>query len=59
MMKAVRIHEHGGPEVLRYEDCEVPKLSPGSILIKNHSIGVNYIDTYHRNGRLLDPCFQY
>lgn len=49
-MKAVRIHSHGGPEVLRCED--VPMASPGSedVLVKIQAIGVNYIDTYHRRG---------
>ena len=49
-MKAVRIHTHGGPEVLRYED--VPMVSPASeeVLLKIQAIGVNYIDTYHRRG---------
>ncbi len=49
-MKAVRIHTHGGPEVLRYED--VPMVSPASeeVLVKIQAIGVNYIDTYHRRG---------
>jgi NADPH2:quinone reductase len=49
-MKAVRIHTHGGPEVLRYED--VPMVSPGSedVVVKIQAIGVNYIDTYHRRG---------
>ena len=49
-MKAIRVSEHGGPEVLRYE--EVPKPSPGpdQALIKLEAIGVNFIDTYHRTG---------
>ncbi len=49
-MKAVRIHTHGGPEVLRHED--VPMVSPASeeVLVKIQAIGVNYIDTYHRRG---------
>ena len=49
-MKAVRIHSHGGPEVLRYED--VPMVTPGSedVVVKIQVSGVNYIDTYHRSG---------
>jgi len=49
-MKAIRIHETGGPEVLEYE--EVPDLTPGAseALVKVSAIGVNFIDIYHRSG---------
>ena len=49
-MKAIRIHETGGPEVLRYEDVPVPKLREGEALIRLKAIGVNFIDIYQRNG---------
>jgi NADPH2:quinone reductase len=49
-MKAIRIHEFGGPEVLRYEDAALPELAPGQARIKIAAIGLNYIDTYHRTG---------
>ncbi|HUP88599.1 MAG TPA: quinone oxidoreductase, partial [Longimicrobiales bacterium] len=49
-MKAIRIHEHGGPEVLKFEDVEKPALQPGHVLIRIQAIGVNFIDTYHRTG---------
>ncbi len=49
-MKAVRVHEHGGPEVLRYEDIPLPTLGPGQALVKVEAIGLNYIDVYHRSG---------
>ncbi len=51
-MKAVRVNKHGGAEVLSYETIEKPKLIPGSLVIKNHAIGVNFIDTYHREGTI-------
>jgi NADPH:quinone reductase len=50
MPKAIRIHEHGGPEVLRLEDVEVPAPAPDEVQIKHTAIGVNYIDVYDRTG---------
>lgn len=50
MAKTVRIHETGGPEVLRVEDLEVPAPGPGEVRLKQSAIGLNYIDTYHRDG---------
>jgi NADPH2:quinone reductase len=49
-MKAIRIHETGGPEVLRYEDVELPPPAAGEVRIQHTAIGVNFIDTYHRSG---------
>jgi NADPH2:quinone reductase len=49
-MKLVRIHEHGGVEVLRYEDIPTPDPAPGTARVKIEAIGVNFIDTYHRQG---------
>ena len=49
-MKAVRIHEHGGPEVLRYEDVPVPDPGRGEARVRIEAIGVNFLDTYHRTG---------
>jgi len=49
-VKAIRIHETGGPEVLRYEDVPVPKLREGEALIRLKAIGVNFIDIYQRSG---------
>jgi NADPH2:quinone reductase len=50
MAKAVRIHEHGGPEVLRYEDVEVGDAGPGQARVRHTAIGVNFVDTYQRSG---------
>jgi NADPH2:quinone reductase len=50
MAKAIRIHETGGPEVLRLEDVEVGEPAEGQARIRQTAIGVNYIDTYHRTG---------
>lgn len=50
MVKAVRFHETGGPEVLRMEDVEAGAPGPGEIRVRHTAIGLNYIDTYHRSG---------
>ena len=50
MSKAIRIHEYGGPEVLRWEDVPVSEPGPGQLRIRHAAIGLNYIDVYHRNG---------
>ena len=49
-MKAIRVHETGGPEVLSYEDVEVTEPGPGEARVKLAASGVNYIDTYQRSG---------
>lgn len=49
-MKAVRLHEHGGPEVLRYEDAPIPEPGPGEVLVRVHAAGVNPPDWYLRGG---------
>lgn len=49
-MKALRIHEHGGPEVFRFEDVEAPTPAPGQAFVRQTAIGVNFIDCYHRSG---------
>ena len=50
MPNAVRIHKHGGPEVLTYEEVEVGEPGEGQARVKNLAIGLNFIDTYHRSG---------
>ncbi len=47
---AIRIHETGGPEKLRWEEIEVGQPGPGEVTLRNQACGVNYIDTYHRTG---------
>lgn len=50
-MRAVRIHEHGGPEVLRYEeDVPVPEPGPGEALLKVKACALNYLDIWVRRG---------
>ena len=50
MVKAVRIKETGGPEVLQFEEIELEKPGPGMVTVRNKAIGLNFIDTYHRSG---------
>jgi len=49
-MKAIRIHETGGPEVLRLEDLPTPAPDAGQALVRLEAAGVNFIDTYQRTG---------
>jgi NADPH:quinone reductase len=49
-MKAIRIHQHGGPEALVYEEITQPTPGPGEALIKIEAIGINFIDVYRRVG---------
>ena len=55
MTKAVRVHQVGGPEVMIYEDVEVPPPGPGEVRIRQHAIGLNFIDTYYRTGLYKAP----
>ena len=47
---AIRMHELGGPDVLRWEKIDLPDPGPGEVLVRHEAIGVNYADTYHRSG---------
>ncbi|MEO3858258.1 NADP-dependent oxidoreductase [Acrocarpospora sp. B8E8] len=49
-MKAIRLHEFGGPEVLRYDEVPIPEPKPGEVLIRVHAVGVNPPDWYRREG---------
>jgi len=55
MVAAVRVHKYGGPEVLTYEDVEIPAPGPGQIRTKQGASGINYIDTYIRSGAYPNP----
>jgi NADPH2:quinone reductase len=55
MVAAVRVHKVGGPEVLTYEEVTVPAAGPGQIRVKQHAIGVNFVDTYYRSGLYPAP----
>lgn len=55
-MKAVRIHEYGGPEKLRYEDIDIGPPGPGEAFVRHSAIGVNFADLHNREGRYPLPC---
>ena len=50
-MRAIRVHEYGSPEVLRYEEVPIPEPGDGEVRVKVEVIGVNFIDVYHRAGQ--------
>ena len=55
MVHAIRIHQPGGPEVMKWESVEVPAPGPGQVRLKQHAVGVNYIDVYQRSGLYKMP----
>jgi NADPH:quinone reductase len=54
-MRAIRIYGTGGPEVMRFEDMELPPPGPGQARIRHHAIGVNFLDIYYRTGLYPSP----
>jgi NADPH2:quinone reductase len=58
-MKAVRVHECGGPEALRYDDVDVPTPRVGEALVQIAAAGVNFIDVQHRTGRYKPPALPF
>ena len=50
MVHAIRIHQHGGPEVMKWEEVDVGEPGQGQVRLKHRAVGLNYIDTYHRSG---------
>jgi NADPH2:quinone reductase len=58
-MKSIRVHEFGGPEVLKLEDLPEPKPAPGQVIIKLSAIGINPVDTYIRAGKYGPRVFPY
>ena len=55
MVAAVRVHKLGGPEVLTFEEVEIPAPGQGQLRVKQHAIGVNFIDAYFRMGLYPAP----
>ena len=56
MARRIRVHEHGGPEVLRLEAYEPPRPGPGEVLVRQTAVGLNFIDTYFRTGARRRPA---
>ena len=56
MANAIRIHQYGGPEALKYEQVSVAAPGPGEVRLRQKAIGINYIDTYQRTGLYKLPA---
>ena len=54
-MKAIRVYQHGGPDVLAYENFELGEPGPGEVRVRNRAIGVNFVDIYLRSGAYPPP----
>ncbi|MEI2298624.1 quinone oxidoreductase family protein [Ensifer sp. MJa1] len=54
-MKAIRVHQHGGPDVLAYETVEIGEPGLGEVRVRNRAIGVNFVDVYMRRGSYPPP----
>src|SRR5438045_1869341 len=55
MPKAIRVHAHGGPEVLSWEEVTVGDPGFGEARVRHSAIGLNFVDTYHRSGLYKVP----
>ena len=55
MTHVIQIHEHGGPEVMKWESVDVPDPGPGEVSIRQTGVGLNFVDTYHRTGQMKHP----
>lgn len=55
MPHAIRVHETGGPEVLKWEEVDVGKPGPGQARLRQQAAGLNFIDVYHRTGLYPQP----
>lgn len=55
MMHAIRVHQVGGPEVLKWEEVEVGDPGAGQVRLRHEAVGLNYIDVYHRTGLYPQP----
>jgi len=58
-MKAIRIHRHGGPEVLQMEEVRIGQPGPGEVRIRNRAIGLNFTDVYFRTGEYAPPALPF
>jgi len=55
MPHAIRVHETGGPEVLKWEEVELGEPGPGQVRLRQEAAGLNFIDVYHRTGLYPQP----
>jgi NADPH2:quinone reductase len=59
MSHAIRVHEYGGPDVLKWEEVAVGAPGPGQVKIKQSAVGLNFIDIYQRTGLYAQPSFPF
>ncbi|KAL1346697.1 hypothetical protein HN51_020284 [Arachis hypogaea] len=59
MVKAIRVHELGGPQVLKWEDVEIGEPKEGEVRVTNKAIGLNFIDVYFRKGVYKAPSLPF
>ena len=59
MTHAIRIHEYGGPDVLKWEDVTVGAPDPGQVKVRQTAVGLNFIDIYHRTGHYPQPSLPF
>ncbi len=59
MTHAIRIHQNGGPDVLRWEALDVPAPGPGEVRLRQTAVGLNYIDVYFRTGLYAAPTLPF
>ncbi|MBO9202538.1 MULTISPECIES: quinone oxidoreductase family protein [Niastella] len=58
-IKAVRVHQHGGPAVLTYEEIAIGQPGRGEVRIRNKAVGLNFVDIYFRNGDYTPPALPF
>ena len=59
MTHAIRVHDYGGPDVLKWEEVKVGEPGPGEVRIKQTAVGLNFIDIYQRTGLYPQPSFPF
>jgi NADPH:quinone reductase len=59
MTHAIRVHDYGGPDVLKWEEVKVGEPGPGEVRIKQTVVGLNFIDIYQRTGLYPQPSFPF
>ena len=59
MTQAIRVHDYGGPEVLKWEKVDVGDPGPGEVRVRQTAIGLNYIDVYSRTGFYPQPSLPF
>jgi NADPH2:quinone reductase len=58
-MKAIRVHQTGGPEVLRWEDVPLGDPGPGEVRVRHTAVGLNFVDVYYRTGLYKAPSLPF